>query len=473
MSLKKVLRLRHTLAFQLTIWYAGMFAFSSFAAFLAFYLAAASVTHRHTDQALMSEVEEYSSLLSLKGIETLKTALMLESESEGANKMFFRIVTLNNEELFSSNMSSWGDLGTSRIALERLKNGANRVFETLIIPEHQYEIRILYDIISPGKVLQIGESLEDNARLLGVFRNIFCAIMAVLIVLGTLIGWFIARRALVGVEEVTRTAMDISKGVFERRVSVKAGGDEIDRLATAFNVMLDRIDVLVIGMREMADDMAHDLRSPITRIRGIAEMTLTTNKSMDDYRTMAANTIEECDRLLEMVNTVLDISEAEAGTSKLIMEKIDIAGVVRDACELFQPTAADRNVTLIFRPSDTDNSFVRGDIQQIQRMVVNLLDNALKYTPSGGRVIASVNSDEGQAFISVSDTGIGISDHDLPNIFKRFYRCDQSRSQVGIGLGLSLARAIAKAHGGNITATSYPAKGSKFTVTLPQFSLSQ
>lgn len=464
-------RLPQTLAFRLTLLYAGIFAISSFGAFLAFYLLANSVINRRTDQQLLNEISEYSSVLSLKGIETLKTALVLETESEGVHRIFFRIVTRDGVELFSSNVSSWGNLSTSRTAAERLREGANLIFETMTLPDRRYKVRILYGAIGPGQIMQIGESSEDNERLLEVFREIFGATMVVLMALGALIGWFMARRALVGVEEVTRTAMDISRGAFERRVSVKARGNEINRLATAFNVMLDRINVLVAGMREMADNMAHDLRSPITRIHGIAEMTLATRRCTEEYESMATNTIEECNRLLEMVDTILDISEAEAGASRLRMENTEMAKVVRDACELFQPTAEGKGITLVSKISD--GSFVYGDTQRLQRMLANLLDNALKYTPSGGTVTASVNTNEGQFVISVNDTGIGIPQDEVPNIFRRFYRCDQSRSQPGIGLGLSLALAIARAHGGDITATGHPGKGSQFTVTLPQSSLSR
>jgi signal transduction histidine kinase len=469
MSLRKVLSLRHTLAFRLTLCYAGIFAISSFGAFLACYSLTASIIHGRVDQQILNEIPEYSSLLSLKGIETLKTSLMLEAKSEGLDNTFFRVLTRNGEELFSSNMSSWGNLGIGRSALERLRNGANHVFETLTIPEKPHKVRILYGIIGPDKILQIGESLADDERLLGVFRRIFGATMVVLMALGGLMGWFMARRALVDVEEVTRTAIDISKGDFKRRVSVRDRGDEIKKLATTFNVMLDRIDILVTGMREMTDNIAHDLRSPITRIRGITEMTLNTGKSIDEYETMGANTIEECDRLLKMVNTMLEISGAEAGVSHLTKEKTDMARVVRELCELFQPSAEEQGVTIISEISDS--SFVYGDIQRLQRMVANLLDNALKYTPSGGTVTASVDTNKGQVVISVNDTGIGISKDEVPNIFRRFYRCDQSRSQAGIGLGLSLALAIARAHGGDITATSYPGKGSQFAVTLPQSAL--
>jgi signal transduction histidine kinase len=167
-----------------------------------------------------------------------------------------------------------------------------------------------------------------------------------------------------------------------------------------------------------------------------------------------------------MINTMLMISKTESGVNKLSHEEIDLAGLIREACELFEPTAEDKGVTL---GGDVPNkSHLIGDTRMIQRMLSNLLDNAIKYTPSGGSVTVSITENETDVLVSVKDTGCGISPSELPRIFERFYRCDQSRSQSGIGLGLSLARAIARAHGGEITATSLLNHGSTFTVTLPK-----
>jgi len=223
---------------------------------------------------------------------------------------------------------------------------------------------------------------------------------------------------------------------------------------------------LLTEIKEMSDNIAHDLKSPITRIRGTAEVTLTTGKSLSEYEAMAANTIEECDRLLDMINTMLMISKAEAGVDHLTRQAIDLAGLIQEACKLFEPTAEDNGIALSCDVPDISHCF--GDTRMIQRMLSNLLDNAIKYTPSGGSVNVSIAENDAQVVIFIKDTGIGISPKDLPHIFERFYRCDQSRSQTGIGLGLSLARAIARAHGGDITTTSSPNQGSTFTVTLPK-----
>jgi len=291
--------------------------------------------------------------------------------------------------------------------------------------------------------------------------------MSVLIFLAAGVGWFMARRAVSGVEAVTRTAQMISGGSLQERVPVKPRGDEIDQLATTFNQMLDRIQTLLTEIKEMTDNIAHDLRSPIARIRGIAEVTLTTSKSLSEYENMAASTIEDCDRLLDMINTMLLISKTEAGVEKLSREEVDIAALIRKACELFQPIAEDKDVRLAYRPPE--ETFLLGDTRMLQRMLSNILDNAVKYTSPGGKVEVSLTkSKSGDATVSVSDTGVGISEADLLHIFERFYRCDRSRSQPGTGLGLSLARALARAHGGDITVTSTVNQGSIFTITLPK-----
>jgi signal transduction histidine kinase len=181
---------------------------------------------------------------------------------------------------------------------------------------------------------------------------------------------------------------------------------------------------------------------------------------------MTGSIIEECDRLLGMINMMLDISEADAGLSNLKISQIDISQIAEETCELFRPVAEDKNIRII--KDFAENTYSYADNQKLQRVVSNLLDNALKYTPTGGTVVVTVDGNSDQVRIFVNDNGIGISPDDLPHIFSRFYRCDRSRSQPGTGLGLSWARAIIQAHGGNISVTSTLNEKSTFTVTLPK-----
>ncbi len=466
MSLRKRISLRNTLSFRLTLWYAGIFALSSCVAFLLFYALITSFMRQQTDQDLLAQVHRFSTLLASEEIEAVKSAAVIEAQGAGVKKVFIRLLSLNGQVFSSSNMAYWKNIDIHETAITELLRGRRPVFETITIPQRREKVRILYAMLGPTIVLQVGQAMESYSRFLDAFKGIFITTMTFLIVVAAGVGWFMARQAVSDVEAVTRTAQKISGGTLEERVPVKARGDEIDQLAITFNQMLDRIQTLLTEIKEMGDNMAHDLRSPITRIRGIAEITLTTGKSLGEYEAMAANTIEECDRLLDMINTMLMISKAEAGVDHLIREEIDLAGVVREACRLFEPTAEDKGVALSCRVPD--ESHFLGDTRMIQRMLSNLLDNAIKYTPPGGSVTVSVAENDGQIVVSVKDTGIGISPRDLPHIYERFYRCDESRSQAGIGLGLSLARAIVRGHGGDITTTSSPNQGSTFTVTLPK-----
>ena len=466
MFLRKRISLRNTLAFRLTLWYAGIFTVSSCVAFLLFYTLITSFIRERTDQELLGQVNRFSTLLAAEGVEAVKGVAVIEAQAAGVKKVFFRFLSLNGQAFSSSNMSYWKDIPINERAFKELLHGRNAVFETIEIQDRRGKVRILYAMISPAIILQVGEAMESYSGFLDAFKGIFIATMTFLIVLSAGVGWFMARRAVSGIEAVTRTAQKISGGTLEERVPVKARGDEIDQLATTFNQMLDRIQTLLTEIKEMGENIAHDMRSPITRIRGIAEVTLTTGKSLNEYEGMAASTIEECDRLLDMINTMLMISKTESGVDKLSCEKINVTDLVREACELFQPTAEDKRINL--NCNVPDKSHLVGDIRMVQRMLSNLLDNAIKYTPSGGSVNVSVSENGDQVTLSVKDTGWGISPADLPRIFERFYRCDQSRSQPGIGLGLSLARAIARAHGGDITATSTLNLGSTFTVILPK-----
>jgi signal transduction histidine kinase len=229
--------------------------------------------------------------------------------------------------------------------------------------------------------------------------------------------------------------------------------------------MLDRIQELVKGIKEMTDNIAHDLKSPITRIRGQAEIALTGGGSATDLENMAATAVEECDRLLEMINTMLFISRTDAGVTQPVLKVIDIAAVARGACGLFQSLAEEKKIALTW--DVPEHIEMKGDIRLIQRMLANLLDNAIKYTPEGGWVKVSLRLNPDRSLsVTVQDPGVGISEKDLPHIFERFYRSDPSRSQAGAGLGLSFARAVARAHGGDITVESSPA-GSAFTVNIP------
>jgi heavy metal sensor kinase len=468
MSLRSHIRIPNTLAVRLTLWYAAIFAVSACIAFLSFYFFIAQFFFDQTDQELISQADRFSILLASRGSAAVIDSAVIEAHAAGVKKVFFRFFSVNGEVFSSSDMSYWkdSDIDVDETAIKELIHESRPVFKKIALRGRRETVRILYRALSPTVILQVGVAMDSYSHFLDAFRRIFIITMAFLIVLAAGGGWFMARRAVSGVEAVTRTAQKISGGTLKERVPVKARGDEIDQLALTFNQMLDRIQALLSEIKEMSDNMAHDLRSPIARIRGAAEVTLAGGTDVSEYESMAASTIEECDHLLEMINTMLMISKTESGVDKVSPKEVDITAIVRRACELFSPTAEDKQINL--NCSVQDGILLMGDSPMIQRMLSNLLDNAIKYTPSGGKVSISASQSPAQVVVAVKDTGIGISSRDLPHIFERFYRCDQSRSQAGIGLGLSLSRAIARAHGGDIAAESMPNQGSTFTVSLPK-----
>ena len=466
MFLKQLNRLRRSLAFRLTLWYAGIFSLSACIAFLFFYFLMTAMFRDQTDRDLYRQAGIFSTIMSTEGVEAVKRFAVLESQASGEKKIFYRLFYPTGISFSSSNMSYWQDIGVTRSHIEQALRGSSQIYETRTIPNRAEQVRILYSNIGAGVILQLGQSLDNVASFVEAFRKIVIATLALLVFLSAGFGWFLARRAVSGVQAVTRTARSISAGSLEERVPVKTKGDEIDQLATTFNAMLDRIQNLVEGIREISDNVAHDLKSPITRIRGAAEIALTTGNSRQEFEQMAASNIEDCDRLLGMINTMLMISQTEAGVGDVEQADVDITRIITDACSLFQPIAADKGVELVC--NDIESISLKGDVSLLQRMVANLVDNAIKYTPKNGNIHISVKTNVDQELIiAIVDTGVGISGEDLPHIFERFYRCDPSRSTSGAGLGLSLARAIAQAHQGRIEVESKTGQGSTFKVVLP------
>lgn len=468
MSLKKLFRLRHTLAFRLTILY-SLSVIVLTGAFLGYRLYRDSGHYENVDLGLLIEAKGLSRLLdSMKGMSPRDITTLLEYEAKSTWKLYIRLLSQNGEVFASSDISSLQmDLNPTLTDLPNHETG--HVFATLPLPDSHHTARILSYAIGPDKILQMGTSQEGLQHIIEKRWREFGLVMAVLLVFSIFVGWFVVKSALAGIEEVNRTAIQISRGDFSSRVPIKGRSEETDRLAATFNNMVERIQALIKGMKEITDNMAHDLRSPITRIRGVAEMTITSTRDTRDnrdYELMAGSIVEDCDHLLGIINMILDISEARAGLSKLNISRIDVSRIMEETCELFGPVAENQNIRIIKQFDDNTAGYV--DIQKIQRVASNLLDNALKYTPSGGTVTVTVEGDTDEVRICVNDTGIGISQDDLPHIFRRFYRCDRSRSEPGTGLGLSWARAIIQAHGGNISVKSILNESSTFTVILPR-----
>lgn len=461
------LNMTNTLASRLTLWYSSIFTCSFVLVFLLTYVFVSAVLNSNTVDDLQEDIEELSFYYNVTGIEGIWSDIQDEVASDGEDQVFFRLLDGQGRVIRSTDMTTWNAL---RPFLDTQYNEEFLELETRRI-EHEdfeYAVQIGYANIDEDLILQMGHSLEENAEFLEIIRNIFLFTFPLLVLIAALFGWFLAKKALSGLDDLTETATNISRGKFDERVPYSDHGEEINRLAHTFNGMLDKIQALLTGMRDITDNIAHDLRSPLTRIRGEAETTLTSNVPTDSeqYKKVLANTIEESDRLLNMINTMLDITETEAGLMKRNKSAINISELVHDACDLYQPLATDHHIE--FNYETQEGLTIEGNASFLQRLIGNLIDNALKYTQPGGKVSVSLQKVKDSIQIEVKDTGIGIRDEEKEKIFARFYRSDISRSKSGNGLGLCLAQAIAKAHLGEIQVESHINQGSSFKVILPQ-----
>ncbi len=453
-----------TVSQRLTLWYSLLFAILALAAFLFVYVQLAAGLDRQTDERLQAKAREFARTYRTRGAQGLKIEFATEANGAGKRRVFFRLVGPDGGLRAASDERAWKNLVAS-LAQHPVRN---MQIETRHIPGRESAVRLLSKRLNDGSVLQIATTIEENQDLLEDYRETFSTAFFILLACGGLGAYFISRRAMAGVRQVTAAAASIAAGHLDQPLPPgNHRGAEIEDLAAAFATMQRRIAALIAELTTVIDNVAHDLRMPITRIRGMAETTLSGENNLAAFRDMAVAVIEESDRLVAMVNTILELAQIDAGTLPLPDEVVDLAQVVREAAELFLPAGEDRGIDLQWQVP-TEPLFIRGDVRGMQRVVANLLDNAVKYTPAGGRVDLQVSASADEVTLMVSDSGVGIDEDAMRHVFDRFYRGDASRSTPGSGLGLSLARAIVTAHHGRITVTSQPNMGSRFLVALPR-----
>ncbi|MEM7221910.1 MAG: ATP-binding protein [Pseudomonadota bacterium] len=313
--------------------------------------------------------------------------------------------------------------------------------------------------------LLVGHDIRERLFVSQMIRESMAIGVAIVIGLSLIGGVLMSRTLRRQIDAINRTSREIMAGDLARRVPIAGSGDEFDQLAGNLNAMLDKIEQLLAGVRQVSDNIAHDLRSPLTRLRSRLELTLLQDSGSEAYRLAIENTIAEADKLLQTFNALLDIAQAEAGAARRDFEPIDLAALLDDVAELYEPAAEERG--LGFEATKQGAVEIPGDRELLFQALANLVDNALKFAPEGGQVSVALSFDQARVRLCVSDNGPGIPAEYRDKVRQRFYRLEASRSTPGSGLGLSLVAAVVELHGGRLELGDNE-PGLKATLDLPR-----
>jgi signal transduction histidine kinase len=446
-------KLIRTTAFRLTLIY--LFLFALFAASLLGYFAWNTrrlITEQITT-TVNAEISEVSDIYSRRGLRPLVGTIQSRALRPGAN---LYLLTTPTGRAIAGNVGALmpGVMATSGWTETAYRRGLDEQDTAT----HRALVHVTQ--LEDGFRLLIGRDLEERRRLFGIVAQAAQWSLLVVIVLGIGGGIFVARRVLQRIDAMTGTAQRIMAGDLGGRLPVGRSGDELDRLAENLNAMLERIEALMMGLKEVSDNIAHDLKTPLTRLRNRAEEALAKSGCEADYRAALERTIEESDGLIRTFNALLMIARAESGQARGNMDDFDAADVASGIHELYEPLAEDDGMTLRLK---TEPAPLHGNRELISQALANLVENAIKYgkpapvQPQGSvvsldakQILIEARREDDLVLLSVSDRGPGIPAADRKHAVERFVRLDSSRTQPGSGLGLSLASAVATLHGGEL-----------------------
>jgi heavy metal sensor kinase len=458
-------RLTRTFGSRLSLFYFVLFAASAVLVLgLAYALLAVSLRAR--DRELVeTTLVRYAAILERRGLGGLEAAIRADQAAGAYEPLFVRVLSPGGgSAAFLSMPEGWSSFDLRQLSEPRLLGGQRWVEVSAEGSDERLEVA---SAILPGRVLfQVGKSTRARDDLLARFRGTATILMGVVVLTalagGAIITWS-GLRPLSDMTDAVRSILET--GNVRARVPVDHSGDPLDDAGVLMNRMLERIETLIAGLRGSLDNVAHDLRTPVARLRATAETALSSARSEEEYRAALADCLEESERVVSILDALMDIAEAETGAMRLRSERTDIGALVRSVADLYADVAEEKGVGL--RADTPAPLFATVDPVRMRQAVANLVDNAIKYTPAGGRVTVSAALTDGGLRIEVADTGIGIPPTDLPRIWDRLYRGDHSRSARGLGLGLTLVKSIVEAHGGRAEAHSDPGAGARFVVEVP------
>ncbi len=451
-----MLRLLRTSSFQFTLVY--MLIFASAVSVLGVYLyrATLGVVAVQMDEAIDKDIEVLSEIFAEQG-----EAVLLEELGDRAKWRdggLYMLIRAPSGAVLAGNLTALppaalsADEGFFNFTYERDRPLAlNTGDARSAIEVRQARGKIRRFSISPEAesffLVFVARDSSDRRLLSERLREVILRIALVTIMLGLIIGLLFSRSVLLRVDAVNKTARAVRGGDMSRRIALTGGGDELENLAVNLNAMLDQLERLMTGMREVSDNIAHDLRSPLTRIRNRLTDALEADEETKEVALRA--TLGDAERMISTFNALLSIARIESGEGAGALEPVDVAAIVEELAELYEPAAQDAGFELSVRMKPS--APIKGSRALISQAIANLLDNALKYAEGGSQIVIAVSThQDGRVVLSVSDDGPGVPSQDRAHILQRYVRLETSRTTPGSGLGLSLVSAISRAHGAKL-----------------------
>lgn len=449
--------------FRLTLVYLVVFALYAAALIAYFALNTGRLITEQITETVDPDIALLTEQYTVGGLRRL--ILIIENRSLRPGSSLYLVTAPNGQPLA-------GNFGSLAPGVLDQTGYSETVYRRLDEPDggvHQALVRVAQ--LSGGFRLVVGRDLEERTRMRNIITAAARGSVALVIVLGLAGGFFVTRRVLRRFDAMTDTSQRIMAGDLSERLPVTGTGDELDRLAINLNGMLERIEALMLGLKEVSDNIAHDLKTPLTRLRNRSEAALRTAKSDADYRAALESMLDESDGLIRTFDALLMIARAESGQARDNMTEFDAANILRGVCELYEPLAEEKGLAI--RIDAPAPAIIKGNRELLSQALSNLIDNAIKYAlpdaneAAPGEIVLAARQEGERVLVTVADRGPGIPEADRSRALERFVRLPQSNLEPGSGLGLSLAAAVARLHGGELTLEDN-APGLKVVISLPK-----